>query len=184
MAPLTLRRCGLSFHPFVGIPLMVMLWMSACAPASLHIAPAHKGMHRNEVSFLDHASVPVINGQKMLLKKVDGVPVGSFFHVYLSPGWHFFEYGFRVYAGCRKYKHTKVFVDYGVGVLRDPRRDRFTCLDPIMRDSIYSGWFLLGRGDRHRWVDIQPLLKRLPETGGPSPYDTTVPGVFPEKTTD
>jgi hypothetical protein len=155
-----------------------MMLMSACATPSIYIAPAQKGMSKNEISFLTHESVPVLDGHRMGLRKVDGVPVGSFFHVYLSPGWHYFEYGFRVNAGCREYRHTQVFVDYGIGVLRDPSRDRHTCIEPIIKDYVYSGWFLLESGRRYQWTKIHPLLKKLPETPDPSPYDKSVPGLL------
>ncbi len=113
----------------------------------------------------------------MELWKVDGVPASSCFRVILSPGWHFFEYGYSVRTGCRKFKHTQVYVDTGVGVVRDPLRDRYTCLEPAVEDHAYSGWLLLERGRRYRWADVLPLLKESPDPAGPRFYEGSARGV-------
>ena len=60
-----------------------LILISACASPSLHIAPAHKGMSKKDLSFVNRIKVPVIDGRRMPLREVDGVPVASFFHVYL-----------------------------------------------------------------------------------------------------
>lgn len=160
------------------IPLLCLLLVSACAPAPLHIAPAREGMAGKEIASLELVSSPVLDGHAMGLRKVDGVQVSSHQRVRLSPGWHFFEYGYRKHAGCRRYKHTQAYVDYGVGVLRDPSRDRYTCLEPVFEDHAYSGWSLLEGGRRYRWPDLLPLLKESPDSGGPRFHEGSVRGVM------
>jgi len=134
-------------------------------------------MDQKEVAALDRVSSPVLDGRTMALRKVDEVPVHSFAQVYLSAGWHFFEYGYSKQAGCRKYKYTQVYVDYGVGRVRDPHRDRVICLEPVIEEHVFSGWFLMAAGSRYRWPEVQPLLKEFPDSRDPSPYDRSARGV-------
>ncbi len=112
---------------------------------------------------LDLSSVPVRDGRAMGLWNVDDVPVESFPRVFLSPGWHSFRYGYRKAEGCRKYKHTQAYIDFGVAVQRDPLRDKAVCLEPVIREHSRSGWFLMEGGRRYRWTEIQPLLKEKPD---------------------
>ena len=163
--------------PSPAVPVLIALLTCACAPPSLHIAPAHQGMDRKEVAVLDRVSAPVLDRRTMMLLRVDEVPVHSFAQVYLSAGWHFFEYGYSEQAGCRKYQHTQVYVDYGVGKVRDPSRDRVICLEPVIEEHVFSGWFLMAAGGRYRWTELQSLLKEFPDSRDPSPYDRSVRGV-------
>ncbi len=116
----------------------------------------------------------------MGLRKVDDVPLRQYFHAYLSPGWHFFEYGYDEYTKCTRSRHTKVYVDYGIGTspLRTPYLDRFECQEYAVAKHRYSGWFRPEGGHRYLWTEIQPLLKRHPDPGGVAYYEKTVPGVL------
>ena len=58
----------------------------------------------------------------------------------------------------------------------DPKQDRDICLEWVFKYHMYSGWFLLESGHKYKWIEIYPLLKILPETPDPSPYDKSVPG--------
>lgn len=179
LASLTRARRGKGGAGVFVWPLLSLFFAFGCAQPSLYITPAREEMAKSEVAFLDLGSSPVLDGHRMELRKVDDVPVRQYFHAYLFPGWHFFEYGYDEHTKCRRYRYTKAYVDYGIGTspLRTPRRDRIECLEWAVREHRYSGWFRTERGRRYLWTGIQPLLKKHPDPGGIAYYEKKVPGV-------